>query len=259
MARTEPGEFRAGELVVRVFADDDALAAAAAADAANAIRGAVDARGKASVMFASGDSQLEFLETLAAIAGVPWESVTAFHLDEYLGIRRDHPASFRRYMREHVVGPLRPGTFHELEGDAPDAEAEARRYGELLRRHPLDLCCVGFGENGHLAFNDPETADLDDPVDVKVVDLDEMSRAQQVHEGHFATLEAVPSRAITATLPVIRRARRILAIVPELRKAVPVRDALEGPVTTACPASVLRTLAHATLYLDRESASLLAP
>jgi glucosamine-6-phosphate deaminase len=212
-------------------------------------------------MFASGNSQLDFLAALAEPAireGVEWSHVIAFHMDEYVGISADHPASFRQYMRDRVVTTLRPEAFHELAGDAPDPEAEAQRYAALLRAHPLDLCCLGIGENGHLAFNDPPVADFEDPVDVKVVDLDAACRHQQVGEGHFASVDHVPTRAITVTIPALLRARAVVAIVPEARKAEPVRRALEGPVTAACPASILRRCDHATLYLDRESASCLA-
>lgn len=251
-------DFTVDELRVRIFPLLSLLAEAAADDAAEVIRTAVAERGQASVMFASGDSQLAFLDALAARVEVPWSLVVVFHMDEYLGIPSGHSASFRRYMHEHVVAPLQPSVFHDLNGDADDPDAEAARYAALLREHPLDLCCLGIGENGHLAFNDPEVADFDDPFDVKIVELDEPCRQQQVNEGHFPSLTAVPPRAITVTIPALLRARRVLAIVPERRKARPVHDALEGPLSTTCPASILRTQPHATLYLDGESASLLA-
>jgi glucosamine-6-phosphate deaminase len=144
--------------------------------------------------------------------------------------------------------------FHYLAGDTDDPAAEAQRYEALLRSHPLDLCCCGIGENGHLAFNDPPVAHFTDPADVKVVRLEDASRRQQVGEGHFATIDDVPTHAITVTIPALLRARRVLAIVPEARKAPAVHAALEGPITTACPASILREHADATLYLDRDSA-----
>jgi glucosamine-6-phosphate deaminase len=208
-------------------------------------------------MFATGNSQLLFLEQLVTL-DVDWSRVTGFHMDEYCGISADHPASFRRYMRERLVEPTGIREFHEIRGDAPDADAECRRYEALLRAHPLDLCCLGIGENGHLAFNDPPVADFDDPVDVKVVELDEACRDQQVGEGHFASLDAVPANAITVTIPALLRTGVVLAIVPEARKREPVRRALEEPVSTACPASILRTLSNVTLYLDTESAGALA-
>jgi glucosamine-6-phosphate deaminase len=160
-------------------------------------------------------------------------------------------------MREHVVTPLRPGAFHYLDGAAPDPAAECDRYAALLAGHPLDLCCLGIGENGHLAFNDPPVADFADPRSVKVVDLDEASRRQQVGEGHFAAIGDVPSRALTVTIPVLVGARTVVVVAPEARKATAVRDALEGPVTTACPASIVQRLDHAHVFLDPDAATLL--
>lgn len=243
---------------VLVFPDDGALACAVAARAAETIAESIDARGVAHVMFASGTSQLAFLDELSMRPGIDWSRVIGFHMDEYVGMHADHPASFARYMRERVVARVRPGVFHYLDGAAIDPESECRRYADVLRVHPLDLCCLGVGENGHLAFNDPPVADFEDRQVVKVVALDEACKRQQVGEGHFPSLDAVPLRAMTVTIPALLRARTILAVVPELRKAVPVRDALEGPVSTACPASILQRAPHATVYLDPESASLLS-
>ena len=251
--------FRAGELDVRVYDDLPTLARAAANDAASAVAAAIDARGDANVMLATGNSQLAFLAELVTHTEVDWSAVTAFHMDEYAGIASGHSASFQRYMREKVASMITVKEFHYLAGDTGNAQAEADRYSALLRAHPLDLCVCGIGENGHLAFNDPPVADFDDPVDVKLVALEPASRRQQVAEGHFATIDDVPTHAITVTIPALVRARRVLAIVPETRKAAPVRDALRGPVSTACPASYLRRQPHATLYLDVDSASLLDP
>ena len=251
--------FTVGELAVRVFDDVATLASDAAADGAQAIRDAIAARGAANVMLATGNSQLAFLAELVKCSDVEWSAVTAFHMDEYVGLPPTHSASFQLYMRERVAAQLPFKAFHYLQGDTGDAQAEADRYAALLRSHPLDLCCCGIGENGHLAFNDPPVADFDDPVAVKIVALDPASRRQQVAEGHFATIDVVPTHAISVTIPALVGARRVLAIVPEQRKAVAVRDALEGPISTTCPASYLRRQPHATLYLDGESASLLAP
>ena len=209
-------------------------------------------------MLATGNSQLQFLVELVGMSGIAWDRVRGFHMDEYVGLPASHSASFQRYMRERVAANLPVMEFHYLAGDAADPEAEAARYEALLRAHPLDLCCAGIGENGHLAFNDPPVADFDDPRDVKVVPLDEASRRQQVGEGHFASIDDVPTHAITVTIPALLRAHRVAVIVPEARKAKPVRDALYGPISTACPASVLRRQPNATLYLDPESAALLA-
>jgi glucosamine-6-phosphate deaminase len=250
-------EFSVDELNVRVFDDVGAMARAAAGDAAEAVRGAIAARGEANVMLATGNSQLAFLAELVKYDDIAWDHVRSFHMDEYVGLAPTHSASFQRYMRERVAAQLPFKEFHYLTGDTGDAEAEARRYETLLRAHPLDLCCCGIGENGHLAFNDPPVADFDDPRAVKIVALEPVSRRQQVGEGHFATIDDVPTHAITVTIPALLAAGRVLAIVPEARKAEPVRSALEGPITTACPASVLRRFANATLYLDGESSALL--
>ena len=242
---------------VAVHPDVEAMARASADEARDVMRTAADARGVVHAMFATGNSQLAFVRALVEETdGVPWSDTIVFHMDEYVGVGPDHPAGFQRWIRERIVEPARPKAAYYVEG-LGDAQAECARYTDLLRGHPLDLCCLGIGENGHLAFNDPPVADFDDPLDVKVVELDAGCRRQQVDEGHFPDIEAVPSHAITVTIPALLRAGRVLAIVPEVRKAEPVRDALTGPVSTRCPASALRTITHATIHLDSGSASLL--
>ena len=243
---------------VRVLAETGALARAAAEQAATTIRQAVAAKGVANAMFATGNSQLAFVDALVdRTDDVPWGDVVVFHMDEYVGIGPEHPASFQRWIRRRIVEPTAPRAAHYLDGrSAP--EAECRRYAELLRDHPLDLCCLGIGENGHLAFNDPPVADFHDPLDVKVVVLDEGCRRQQVNEGHFPTDRDVPERAITVTIPALLRAGRVLAVVPEARKSEPVRAALEGPIAPSCPASALQQSANTTIFLDSDSARLLS-
>jgi glucosamine-6-phosphate deaminase len=244
---------RVDRLWVRVFPSARELDVDSADDAAGVLQTAVTERGVANAMFATGNSQLGFLDELVT-REVDWSKVVVFHMDEYVGVGPDHPAGFGRYIRERIADRVHPRVVHYIQGTG-DVEAECARYAHLLGRHPLDLCCLGIGENGHLAFNDPPVADFDDRRDVKVVDLDSVCRAQQVNEGHFASIEAVPTRAITVTIPALLRARRVIVNVPETRKAAPVRAALEGPMSSACPASVLRTCPHARLYLDRDSAS----
>ena len=251
--------FVVGAATVRVHPTGAELALDAAAEATEVVHAAVAARGSANVMFATGNSQLAFLDALTGRGDIDWSAVVGFHMDEYVGIGPEHPASFRRYLRERVVERVHPAAFHYLHGDATDPIAECARYAGLLAAHPLDLCCLGIGENGHLAFNDPPVADFDDPQAVKVVELDERCRTQQVGEGHFARLDAVPPRALTVTIPALLAAGRVLAVVPEARKRDPVRAALTGPVTTACPASILRTRGSVTLELDEESAAGIAP
>jgi len=253
-----PFERTVDRLRVEIHPDPAALAAAAAERAAAVLRDAVERRGEAHAMFATGNSQLAFVDRLVtSTEGVPWSDVVVFHMDEYVGVGPDHPAGFVRWIRERIVEPARPRAAHYLDGLA-DPEAECARYAALLTRLPLDLCVLGIGENGHLAFNDPPVADFDDPLDLKVVELDAACRAQQVHEGHFADVGAVPTHALTVTVPALLRAARVLAVVPEDRKAEPVRAALEDPITTACPASALRRAGDATLVLEPASARLLS-
>ena len=246
------------ELEVRVASDLDELASDAASVAAATIREAVATRGEATVVVATGNSQLVFLAELTARNDVPWKSVRVLHMDEYVGIGRDHPASFARYIQERVVDVVDPMEAYLINGSGPVAD-EIEHYAALLRAHPVDLTCLGIGENGHLAFNDPPVADFDDPLDVKEVEMDMACRRQQVGEGHFPTVNDVPRTAITLTIPALLRARRVVGVVPHERKANAVSQALTGPVDTRCPASILRRTAHATVWLDQGSASLLPP
>jgi glucosamine-6-phosphate deaminase len=257
LADMQPGTRRFEAAEVRVHSDLTGLARAAADDAASVLRSAVAARGEAHAMFATGNSQLAFVHALVhETDDVPWAQTTVFHMDEYVGVGPDHPAGFQRWIRERIVEPAQPKAAYYVEG-LGDPDAECTRYAELLGAHPLDLCCLGIGENGHLAFNDPPVADFEDPFDVKVVELEPACRLQQVHEGHFPDVDAVPTHAITVTVPALLRAGRVLAIVPETRKAEPVRAALTGPIATSCPASALRTVSQATIHLEPASASLL--
>ncbi len=256
---SETRERTVERMLVKSHPDSQTLARDAADRAAAVLREAVAARGVAHAMFATGNSQLEFVDTLVtstATADVPWGHVVVFHMDEYVGVGPDHPAGFQRWIRERISDRVRPRRARYIDGLA-DPEAECRRYAGLLLEHPLDICCLGIGENGHLAFNDPPVADFDDSLDMKVVELDSACRLQQVHEGHFPDMDSVPRLALTATIPALLRARTVLAIVPEARKAEPIRAALTGPVSTACPASVLRTRDNVTLFVDPGSASLL--
>ncbi len=242
---------------VRILRDAAALARAAALEAAALLRDAAARHGMAHAMFATGNSQLAFVDRLVEPSmDIPWGDVVIFHMDEYAGVGPEHPASFQRWIRERIEQPTHPWAAHYLDGRA-DPARECERYSELLATHPLDLCCLGIGENGHLAFNDPGVADFDDPLDVKVVELDAACRRQQVGEGHFATDADVPALAMTVTIPALLRATRVLAIVPEARKANAVRDALHGPVATSCPASILRQTPQATIFLDSDSAGAL--
>jgi glucosamine-6-phosphate deaminase len=241
---------------VSVFASSDDMGAAASELAVKAIGEAIATRGVANLILATGNSQLPFLARLRE-ARVDWPAVNVFHMDEYLGLRPGHRAGFPLFLREHIVGRVPVGAFYPVPGSPTDVEMACRGYELLLRAHPADLCVLGIGENGHLAFNDPSVADFADPVWVKVVELEQKSRLQQVGEGHFDSLDEVPTHAITLTIPALRSAKQMICLSPERRKAVPVRDALEGPISTSCPASILRETPHARLFLDADSASLL--
>ena len=251
-------EFRAGAMRVSVLASGRAVGEAAAAHTADTLTAAVRAHGAARVILATGNSQLPFVEALRARAAIPWDRITAFHMDEYAGMSDAHPASFRRWIRERIEAPLRPRAVHYLAGDAPDLEAECARYEALLREAPIDLACMGIGENGHIAFNDPPVADFADPAWVKIVELDAACRRQQVGEGHFAGVEEVPAQALSLSIPAILAAQAISCVVPDARKAEAVRCALEGPLSPDCPASALRQHRNCHLWLDVHSAALLS-
>ena len=241
---------------IKVFPTKTEMAAAAARQAADALRRALHARGKANVIAATGASQFEFLDALVKAPGIDWSRTVFFHLDEYVGVPATHPASFRRYLRERIVEKVRPGQFHFIEGDAADPKAETARVGALIRDHPIDVAFVGIGENGHLAFNDPP-ADFETREPYLVVSLDEACRRQQLGEGWFPRLEDVPARAISMSIRQILDSAEILCIVPDARKARAVHDCLEGPVSPQHPASILQRHPGTTVYLDAASAALL--
>ena len=241
------------DLRLEVFAATADMAAAAAAGTAEVLTRAVAERGGARVVIATGNSQLAFVTALAGY-DVPWSKVTVFHMDEYVGIDAGHPASFRRWIRERIAEPFGPARVEYIDGQAPDVEAECARYEALLREAPIDLTCMGIGENGHLAFNEPGQADFDDPRWVRQITLTPESLRQQVGEGHFPDVDAVPPTAISLTVPALLSARHVQVVVPEKRKAAAVRNTLTLPIDASCPSTILRRASHATLYLDADSA-----
>ena len=242
---------------VAIFNSKQELAQAAAGEAARIIRQAIDDRGQANVIAATGASQFEFLEALVQQANIKWAKTVFFHLDEYVGMAASHQASFRRYLKERIVDRVNPGAFHFVAGDSPDPSAECNRIGELISRHTIDVAFVGIGENGHLAFNDPP-ADFETEKPYLLVQLDEQCRHQQVGEGWFKTINDVPTQAISMSVQQILKARNILCVAPERRKARAVRDCLELDVSPSRPASILQQHPRTTFYLDRESAALLS-
>jgi glucosamine-6-phosphate deaminase len=241
-----------------IYTTKEEMAAAAAGSAAQAIRDAIRDRDQANIILPSGASQIEMLQHLVASEDIDWLKVVMFHLDEYLGFGPGHPASFRKYLQERVVdkvGPLRATYF--IQGEAEDPAAECRRVGAILQAHPIDVACIGIGENGHLAFNDPP-ADFETQEPFLVVQLDERDRRQQFGEGWFETFEQVPSRAISMSIPQILKSKQLIVTVPDSRKAEAVKNALEGPLTPQCPASILRRHENCLLFLDELAAALLS-
>jgi glucosamine-6-phosphate deaminase len=238
--------------------DRPTMANQAARDGAALLRAALRERGSANIIVATGASQLEMLAALAQEPDIAWQNVTAFHLDEYVGLPITHPASFRRYLWErfHRALPLPLKAFHYVAGEAPDPKAECTRLGAIIRQNPIDVAFVGIGENGHLAFNDPP-ADFATEEPYLVVNLDDACRRQQLGEGWFPTFEDVPKRAISMSCRQILKSKQIVCTVPDRRKAEAVRGAVEGPVTPQVPASILQQHPQTTLYLDAASASLL--
>jgi len=235
----------------------DAMAQAAADKAAKLLRAAIARNGSATFVAATGASQFEFLEKLTAAPGIDWSRTTMFHLDEYIGIPIAHPASFRKYLTERLVDVVHPGAVYLINGDAADPQAECVRLNALIAEYTVDVAFVGIGENGHLAFNDPP-ADFQIEDAYIVVDLDDACRRQQLGEGWFASLTGVPSLAISMSIHQIMKSAAIVCTVPDERKAQAVHDCFTGDVTPEHPASILRGHDNAFIYLDTDSASLLA-
>jgi glucosamine-6-phosphate deaminase len=225
---------------------------AAARDIARALAGVLARKGNARMIFAAAPSQATTLAALCAMPGIDWTRVTAFHMDEYIGLAPQAPERFACWLDAHIFDQLPFAAVHRLVPE-PDPHAAARRYGDLLDADPIDIVCLGVGVNGHIAFNDPPVADFDDPLDVKVVELDDVCRQQQVDDDCFERFEDVPRQAITLTIPRLLRADRLFCVVPGRLKRDAVRAMLYGGLSTDCPASILRTHQACTLYLDSES------
>ena len=239
------------------FNDKPTLGEAAAMLAATTILEAIEADSHASIILATGASQFEMLSALVTIKNINWSKVEVFHLDEYIGFSAEHPASFRKYLRERFVNLIpNLAAFHDVLGDAPDPAAECRRLGELIKNRKIAVACVGIGENGHLAFNDPP-ANFETEEPYLVVELDEKCRRQQFGEGWFPTFDDVPTCAISMSCRQILKSQRIVCTVPDMRKAEAVRDAVYGNVSPKVPASILQKHPDCTLFLDIQSASLL--
>ena len=242
-------------LQVSVYDSRESMGQAAAAFTAQAIQLLLQKERYINMVFAAAPSQNEFLDELATLKGIDWSRIRAFHLDEYIGLPRGHPQRFASYLHEHIFGRVPFKEIHYLDsGDGTSPEEMCTRYSALLEEYPLHIACIGIGETGHIAFNDPSVADFDDSEKVKIVKLEDKSRQQQVNDGCFSSLEEVPTHAITLTIPSIMSAEKIVCVVPGNRKREAIERALEGPITTECPASVLRRHKDVGMFLDKESA-----
>ena len=245
----------AGTLKLKIYPNRQQAGIAAAQAVAQEIRRLGQSAGDIGVVFATGAAQFDTLESLVSLPDLPWERVVGFHLDEYVGLQPDHPAGFRHFLRKRLTSHVAMRHFYEIDGTAADLDVFMRDYVEALRRANPQLCLMGIGENGHIAFNDPPEADFNDPKAMKVVLLDEPCRRQQAAEGWFPTLQDVPERALTLTIPTVMQIPKLIASVPGSRKSEVIRRTVQDPISTACPSTLLRTHPDATLYLDIESAS----
>ena len=245
-------------MLIKIFQDKVSLSRAAAEQAATAIRQAIVERGRARIIAATGAAQFDFLNALTKASGIDWARVEAFHLDEYIGLPATHPASFRKFLTERLARKTGIVNFHFIEGDAADPSVIVRELGEQLASAPIDVAFLGIGENGHIAFNDPP-ADFSTEDPYIIVNLDEGCRRQQVGEGWFADISEVPTRAVSMSARQILKARELIVVVPDKRKAQAVKMCFEGEISPMAPASTLRRHSNATVYLDWDSASLLSP
>jgi glucosamine-6-phosphate deaminase len=247
-------ELSKDNLKVEIFNTEAAAGEASAQFVAKQLDEVIRSKGHANLILATGASQFAFIEAVKKL-DIDWSKITAFHLDEYKGLSKTHPASFRKYLKERIVDIVKPEKMYYINGDAEDIEKEIAQYEELLKAHPIDVVCIGIGENGHIAFNDPDIADFNDPKLVKTVQLDDACRRQQLGEGWFPTFEDVPKEAISLTVTAIMNCKVVSAMVPDKRKAEAVYNTLYADISTACPATILRKHPNAILFLDEGSSS----
>ena len=244
-------EFTCDQMVVKVFDTRKEMGDAAGYDAGAYMKELLKSREYINVMFAAAPSQNETLAALLAQEDLDWSRINAFHMDEYVGLDKDHPAGFRNFLNRSVFGLRQFRSINLINGNAENPQAEAERYSKLLEMYPLDVCLLGVGENGHIAFNDPPVADFNDPVYVKVVELEDRCRKQQVNDGCFEKLEQVPTHALTVTIPGLTQATAMFCSVPAATKADAINHMVHDEVSTKCPATILRTHACAKLYVDK--------
>lgn len=248
-------EFKAEKLTVKVYDTRKSMGEKAASEASLKIKELLSQKEEISIVFAAAPSQNEFLSALIGDSSIDWSKVNAFHMDEYIGLEKDAPQGFGNFLKERLFGKVGFKSVNYINGDNPDIEAECMRYSELLKQYPTDIVCMGIGENGHIAFNDPHVAFFNDDKFVKVVELDQMCRNQQVNDGCFEEINQVPTHALTLTIPALVAGKYVFCIVPAKTKAKAVFNTVKGEVTEACPASILKTHDNAVLYTDMDSAS----
>jgi len=251
--------FSKDKLYVKFYANRNEMGQSAASDVSKKIQELLIQKNEINMVFAAAPSQNEFLDSLISNPNIDWSRINAFHMDEYIGLVGDTPQKFAVFLRNKIFGKVKFKSVNYINGESTDIKAEINRYSKLLLKLPIDIVCLGIGENGHLAFNDPHVADFNDKEVVKLVDLDLGCRNQQVNDGCFAHLDEVPKQAITLTIPILLSATYMFCIVPGKTKAEAVKNTINSPVLENCPATILRNKENAILYLDSESSSLLVP
>ena len=249
--------FKKDQLMVKVYENKNSMGKAAAEEVAEKLKEIIHKKREAIMVFAAAPSQNEFLDELTKIEEIDWAKVVAFHLDEYVGLGENAPQKFSRYLNGHLFNKVKLCKIYLIDQIGESTEKKLKQYSKLLHQYPLDIACIGIGENGHIAFNDPHVADFADPENIKKVDLDEQCRMQQVNDGCFITIDEVPTSAISLTIPTIMSADYIYCMVPTKNKCQAVYNCLKGTIQPKCPASILRSHQRAKLYIDNEAALLL--
>ncbi|QRR02195.1 glucosamine-6-phosphate deaminase [Dyadobacter sandarakinus] len=245
------------QLEIRIFETRKEMGEAAAVTVAGKIRELQSGKEFINIIFASAPSQNEFLAALKQEPGIAWERINAFHMDEYVGLPADAPQTFGNFLKVNLFDFVPMHSIHYLDGNATDPEKECARYAGLLEQYPTDIVCLGIGENGHLAFNDPHVAFFDDPLTVKIVELDDACRNQQVNDGCFRTFGEVPATALTLTIPTLLKAKYAYAMVPGPNKAQAIYNTLNEEIQQDYPATILRMHPNAVLFIDKASSGML--
>lgn len=249
--------FAKGKMQVKVFSTREEMGKEAAKNVSDTILQLLEEKDEINMIFAAAPSQSDFIKVLIADQRIQWDRINAFHMDEYIGLEKDAPQGFGNFLKKRIFGKVPFKSVHYINGLAEDPSAECERYASLLEAYPVDIVCLGIGENGHIAFNDPPVADFNDPKRVKVVELETACRQQQVNEKLFDSLDQVPTHAVTVTIPSLLKANHMFCMVPAKNKAEAVYHTLNDEISEKCPATILRTKTGAILYIDEESASLL--